>query len=75
MKPNALLLLKTSSVLSVTIIIIGSVSTPVLDTGDTGDIYFEIRWATPKVLWGNTNRNQPTYNVEAGLKVLWGTTN
>jgi hypothetical protein len=47
---------------------IGSLSTPVLDTGDTGDIYIEIRWATPKVLWGATNKQQPAYNVETGCK-------
>jgi hypothetical protein len=47
---------------------IGSLSTPVLDTSDTGDIYIEIRWATPKVLWGTTNVNQPAYNVETGCK-------
>lgn len=34
---------------------IGSLSTPVIDTNDTGDIYIEIRWAPTKVLWGSTN--------------------
>lgn len=47
---------------------LGSLSTPVLDTNDTGDIYIEIRWASPKVLWGTTNRNQPAYAVETGCK-------
>lgn len=31
---------------------IGSLSTPVLDLNDTGDIYIEIRLASPSVLWG-----------------------
>jgi hypothetical protein len=35
--------------------ILSSLSTPVLDLTDTGDIYIEIRWASPSVLWGNTN--------------------
>ena len=34
---------------------IGSLSTPVIDLNDTGDIYIEIRWASPSVLWGTTN--------------------
>ena len=38
---------------------IGSLSTPVIDTNDTGDIYIEIRWASPKVLWGTTNSTKP----------------
>ena len=41
---------------------ISSLSTPVLDLNDTGDIYIEIRWATPSVLWGNTNTTAPTYS-------------
>ena len=42
---------------------IGSLSTPVLDLNDTGDIYIEIRWAQPNVLWGTTNTSAPTYNT------------
>jgi len=34
---------------------LGSLSTPVLDLNDTGDIYIEIRWATPSVLFGSLN--------------------
>ena len=34
---------------------LGSLSTPVLDLNDTGDVYIEIRWATPSVLWATTN--------------------
>ena len=34
---------------------IGSLSTPVLDLNDTGDVYIEIRWASPAVLWATTN--------------------
>jgi hypothetical protein len=41
---------------------IGSLSTPVLDLNDTGDIYIEIRWASPSVCWGTTNTTAPTYN-------------
>jgi hypothetical protein len=36
-----------------------SLSTPVLDLNDTGDIYIEIRWASPQVCWGTTNIQQP----------------
>ena len=39
---------------------ISSLSTPVLDLNDTGDIYIEIRWATPSVLWATTNASAPT---------------
>ncbi len=39
---------------------IPSLSTPVLDLNDTGDIYMEIRWATPSVLWATTNAGTPT---------------
>ena len=35
--------------------ILSSLSTPVLDLSDTGDIYLEIRWASPSVCWGTTN--------------------
>jgi hypothetical protein len=31
---------------------ISSLSTPVLDLDDTGDIVIEIRWAQPNVCWG-----------------------
>ena len=34
---------------------IGSLSTPVIDLNDTGDIYIEIRWAQPNVCWGSAN--------------------
>ena len=34
---------------------LGSFSTPVLDLNDTGDIYIEIRWASPSVLFGSLN--------------------
>ena len=34
---------------------LGSLSTPVLDLNDTGDIYIEIRWASPSVCWATTN--------------------
>jgi len=40
---------------------LGSLSTPVIDLNDTGDIYIEIRWATNSVLWGSTNTTAPTY--------------
>ena len=30
---------------------INSLSTPVLDLNDIGDVYIEIRWASPAVLW------------------------
>ena len=39
---------------------LGSLSTHVLDLNDTGDIYIEIRWAQPNVLWGSTNITAPT---------------
>ena len=42
---------------------IGSLSTPVLDLNDTGDIYIEIRWAQPNVCWGTTNTTAPTYTT------------
>ena len=34
---------------------LGSLSTPVLDLNDTSDIYIEIRWSSPSVLWASTN--------------------
>ena len=40
---------------------IGSLSTPVIDLNDTGDIYIEIRWASPNVCWGSTNSQASTY--------------
>jgi hypothetical protein len=48
---------------------IGSLSTPVLDLTDTGDVYIEIRWAPTKVLWGTTNTNAVTYNVDTGCSI------
>ena len=39
---------------------IGSLSTPVIDLNDTGDVYIEIRWATPSVLWSTANTSAPT---------------
>ena len=42
---------------------IGSLSTPVIDTNDTGDIYIEIRWADPKVLWATGNTQAQNFNV------------
>jgi hypothetical protein len=34
---------------------IDSLSTPVLDIKDTGDMYLEIRWASPNVCWATTS--------------------
>ena len=45
---------------------LGSLSTPVLDLNDTGDVYIEIRWATTNVLWGSTNTTAPTYSASSG---------
>ena len=45
---------------------IGSLSTPVLDLNDTGDIYIEIRWASPNVCWGTTNTTAPAYATTTG---------
>lgn len=36
---------------------LGSTSTPVLDLNDIGDIFIEIRWATPSVCFGTVNAN------------------
>jgi hypothetical protein len=48
---------------------ISSLSTPVLDLNDTGDIYIEIRWATPSVLWATTNAGTPTaFNTTTGCQ-------
>lgn len=44
---------------------LSSLSTPVLDLNDTGDIYIDIRWASPSVLWGSTNATAPTYSTPA----------
>lgn len=45
---------------------LGSLSTPVLDLNDTGDIYIDIRWASTSVLWGSANTTAPTYNTTTG---------
>jgi hypothetical protein len=44
---------------------ISSLSTPVLDLNDTGDVYIEIRWASPNVLWASNNTGDvvPAANV------------
>ena len=38
---------------------LSSLSTPVIDLNDTGDIYIEIRWASANVLWATTNSSNP----------------
>ena len=50
---------------------IGSLSTPVLDLTDTGDVYIEIRWAPTKVLWGTTNTAlaENPYNTDTGCSI------
>ena len=45
---------------------LGSLSTPVLDLNDTGDVYIEIRWANTSVLWGTANTTAPTYTNTTG---------
>jgi len=46
---------------------ISSLSTPVLDLNDTGDIYIEIRWASPSVCWATTNAAAATaFNTTSG---------
>ena len=45
---------------------LGSLSTPVLDLNDTGDVYIEIRWASPNVCWGTANTTVPTYTTTTG---------
>jgi hypothetical protein len=48
---------------------LGSLSTPVLDLDDTGDIYIDIRWAPTTVLWGATNNSlsaTTTYTTTTG---------
>ena len=48
---------------------IGSMSTPVLDLNDTGDVYIEIRWATPSVCWATTNAAGATaFNTTTGCE-------
>jgi len=48
---------------------ISSLSTPVLDLNDTGDIYIEIRWASPSVLWATTNAAAATaFNTTTGCQ-------
>jgi len=42
---------------------LGSLSTPVLDLTDTGDIYIEIRWASPSVLFGSQNTAATVFNT------------
>jgi len=45
---------------------LGSLSTPVLDLNDTGDVYIEIRWANTSVLWGTANTTTPAYTNTTG---------
>ena len=48
---------------------ISSLSTPVLDLTDIGDIFIEIRWATPSVCWGTwvtNNTATPAYTASTG---------
>ena len=45
---------------------LGSLSTPVLDLNDTGDVYIEIRWASTAVLWGTMNSTTPSYTINTG---------
>lgn len=45
--------------------ILGSLSTPVLDLNDTGDIYVEIRWSPSAVLWGTANSGSVVYTTGA----------
>lgn len=48
---------------------LGSLSTPVLDLNDTGDIYIDIRWASTSVLWGATNTGGiASYPTTSGCK-------
>jgi len=47
----------------------GSLSTPVLDLNDIGDIFIEIRWASPSVCWGTwvtNNTATPAYTTTSG---------
>lgn len=41
----------------------GSLSTPVLDLNDTGDIFIEIRWSPNNVLWATTNAGSMTFST------------
>jgi hypothetical protein len=45
----------------------GSLSTPVLDLTDIGDVFIEIRWANPSVCWGNTAT--PAYTATSGCSI------
>lgn len=47
---------------------IGSLSTPVLDLDDCGDIIIEIRWAQPNVCWGTINafNDAQEYGITTG---------
>ena len=48
---------------------IGSLSTPVIDLNDTGDVYIEIRWASTSVLWATTNASGTTaFNTITGCQ-------
>ena len=49
---------------------INSLSTPVLDLNDIGDVYIEIRWASPAVLWGTTNTSATLILMPLLLLVL-----
>ena len=42
---------------------LSSLSTPCLDLNDTGDIYIEIRWASPVVCWATTNTGTMSYST------------
>jgi len=47
----------------------GSLSTPVLDLNDIGDIFIEIRWQNPSVCWGTwitANTASPAYTTTSG---------
>lgn len=45
---------------------LGSLSTPVLDLNDTGDVYIEIRWAPIQVCWQSGNKNGTINAVTTG---------
>jgi hypothetical protein len=46
--------------------LLGSLSTPVLDLNDTGDIYIEIVWSNSSVLWASANSGTMSYATGAG---------
>ena len=51
---------------------ISSLSTPVLDLNDLGDIFLEIRWANPSVCWATwiaANTSTPTYTTTTGCSL------